>query len=103
MSPLLWCLIVDDQVTRLSRGRVYPQGYADDTEPSSSVEIPRTRCRSSYSGPSTPQPLGAARSMSLNPEVNEPILTMKRNLPDFFAPVFFEVTLHRSQPVSISG
>jgi hypothetical protein len=30
LSPLLWCLIVDELLARLSGGGVYAQGYADD-------------------------------------------------------------------------
>jgi hypothetical protein len=30
LSPLLWCLVVDDLLTRLSGGGVSIQGYADD-------------------------------------------------------------------------
>jgi hypothetical protein len=30
LSPLLWCLVVDDLLTRLSGGGVFNQGYADD-------------------------------------------------------------------------
>jgi len=30
LSPLLWCLVVDDLITRLSRSGVLIQGYADD-------------------------------------------------------------------------
>ena len=30
LSPLLWCLVVDELLARLSEGGVYAQGYADD-------------------------------------------------------------------------
>ena len=30
LSPLLWCLVVDELLERLSRGGVYAQVYADD-------------------------------------------------------------------------
>jgi hypothetical protein len=30
LSPLLWCLVVDELLARLSGGGVYAQGYADD-------------------------------------------------------------------------
>ena len=30
LSPLLWCLVVSELLTRLSVGGVYAQGYADD-------------------------------------------------------------------------
>jgi len=30
LSPLLWCLVVDDLLARLSGGGVFIQGYADD-------------------------------------------------------------------------
>jgi hypothetical protein len=30
LSLLLWCLVVDELIARLSRGGVYTQGYVDD-------------------------------------------------------------------------
>jgi len=30
LSPLLWCLGVDELIARLNRGGVYTQGYADN-------------------------------------------------------------------------
>jgi hypothetical protein len=30
LSPLLWCLVVNDFLARLSAGGVYAQSYADD-------------------------------------------------------------------------
>jgi len=30
LSPLLWCLVVDELLARLSGGGLYAQGYADD-------------------------------------------------------------------------
>jgi len=30
LSPLLWCLVVNDLLTRLSGGGVFIQGYTDD-------------------------------------------------------------------------
>jgi hypothetical protein len=33
LSPLLWCLVVDDLLARLSGNGVFIQGYTDDTSP----------------------------------------------------------------------
>jgi hypothetical protein len=30
LLPLLWCLVVDNLITRLSRSGIFIQGYADD-------------------------------------------------------------------------
>jgi hypothetical protein len=30
LSPLLWCLVVDELITGLNEGGIYVQGYADD-------------------------------------------------------------------------
>jgi len=30
LSPLLWCLVVDELIARLNGGGVYTQGYVDD-------------------------------------------------------------------------
>jgi hypothetical protein len=39
LSPLLWCLVVDELMASLSEGGVYAQGYADDMS-SSDRKIP---------------------------------------------------------------
>jgi hypothetical protein len=42
LSPLLWCLLVADLVTRLNGGRCIPSGgYADDIVSSSGGDIPK--------------------------------------------------------------
>ena len=39
LSPLLWCLVVNELLVRLNEGSVYAQGYADDLS-SSSGKLP---------------------------------------------------------------
>jgi len=52
LSPLLWCLVVNDLLTRLSGGGVFIQEYADDVF--SLWVNSQTRYQDSCSGPSQP-------------------------------------------------
>jgi hypothetical protein len=49
LSPLLWCLVVDDLLTRLSRGGIFIQGYKDDVFSRSANS--QRRYQDSCSGP----------------------------------------------------
>jgi hypothetical protein len=49
-SPLLWCLVVDDLLTRLSRSWIFIQGYADDMS-SCCGKIPKHGVRTHVMGP----------------------------------------------------
>jgi hypothetical protein len=40
LSPLLWCLVVDEMMARLNWSGVYTQGHADDMS-SSGGKIPK--------------------------------------------------------------
>jgi hypothetical protein len=42
LSPLLWCLVVDDLITRLSGSGVFSQGYADDIRLPAVGKFPNT-------------------------------------------------------------
>jgi len=42
LSPLLWCLIVDELLVRLNEGSVYVQGYGDDICLLVMVKFPNT-------------------------------------------------------------
>ena len=48
LSPLLWCLIVNELLARLNEGGVYTQGYADDICLLAVGKFP-TRYQGSYS------------------------------------------------------
>jgi len=42
LSPMLWCLVVDDLITRLSRSGIFIQGYADDIRLPAVGKFPNT-------------------------------------------------------------
>ena len=50
LSPLLWCLVVDELLTMLSERGVYARRYADDMSPSSG-KIPKHGIRAHSRGP----------------------------------------------------
>jgi hypothetical protein len=50
LSPLLWCLLVDDLLARLSESGVFIQGYADDIYVFSRWKISQTRYQDSCNG-----------------------------------------------------
>jgi hypothetical protein len=50
LSPLLWCLVVNDLITRLSGSGVFIQGYADDMS-SQGGQIPKHGIRTHAVGP----------------------------------------------------
>jgi hypothetical protein len=49
LSPLLWCLFVEELITRLNGGKIYAQGYADDMS-SSCGKIPEHSIRAHTMG-----------------------------------------------------
>jgi len=51
LSPLLWCLVVDDLIMRLSGSGIYIQGHADDTYVFLRWVNSQTRCQDSSSVP----------------------------------------------------
>jgi hypothetical protein len=51
LSPLLWCLVADELLTRLCGGGVYAQGYVDDV--CWRWENSQIQYRGSLSGPFT--------------------------------------------------
>jgi len=44
LSPLVWCLVVDDLIARLSGGGIYTQGYTDDICLHMVRKFPNTIC-----------------------------------------------------------
>jgi hypothetical protein len=53
LSPLLWCLVVNDLITRLSGSGIFIQGYAEDVCQLGGVTFP-TRYQNSCSRPFRP-------------------------------------------------
>jgi hypothetical protein len=50
LSPVLWCLVVDELLARLNRGGVYTKGYVDDICLLAMGKFPNT-VQGSYNGP----------------------------------------------------
>ena len=100
-SPVLWCLIVDDLITRLNRGGVYTQGYSDDICLLSVVEFPKT-----VSGLMqwAMRSWCTEISLSVNPDKMELIVfTRKRNISGFFELLSFGISPDNSISVKYHG
>ena len=104
LSPLLWCLVVDDLIARLSMGGVYCQDYADDICLLAVGKFPNTVSELMQRALHTVEKWCSRVGLSVNPDkTNLVIFTRKRKLSGFFEPLFFGVTLHRSESVKYLG
>jgi hypothetical protein len=100
LSPLLWCLVVDDLIARLSMGGVYCQGYADDICLLAVGKFPNTVSGLMKRALHTVEKWCGRVGLSVNPDKTDLVIfTRKRKLFGFFEPLFFGVTLHRSESV----
>ena len=96
LSPLLWCLVVDELLARLSGEGVYAQGYTDAICLLATGKFPNT-----ISG-LIQWALGnevwcGELSLSVNPDKTGLVaFTRKRTLPGFFQPRLFGRVLQRS-------
>ena len=104
LSPLLWCLVVDELLARLSEGGVHAQGYTDDTCLLAVGKFPNT-----VSG-LIQWTLGAVEAccvglgLSVNPDKTGLVaFTRKRKLSGFFEPRLFGKVLQRSMSVKYLG
>jgi len=101
---LLWCLVVDELLTRLNGGGVYTQGYADDICLLAVGKFPNT-----VSGPTqwalhTVEMWCNEFGLSVNPDKTGPVaFTSRRKLQEFYEPRLFGMTLHRSMSVKYLG
>jgi len=104
LSPLLWCLVVDELLARLNGGGVYTQGYADDICLLAVGKFPNT-----VSGPTqwalhTVEMWCNEFGLSVNPDKTGPVaFTSRRKLQEFYEPRLFGMTLHRSMSVKYLG
>jgi len=100
-SPVLWCLIADDQITRLNRGGVRTQGYANDICLLAVGKFPNM-----VSGlmQETIESWCSEIGLLVNPDKTELIVfTRKRNIFGFFERLFFGATLDNSMLVKYLG
>ena len=99
LSPLLWCLLVDELLTRLSGGEVYAQGYADICLLAVG-KFPNTVSGLMQWALGTVGAWCAVQCLLVNPDKTGVIaFTRKRKLPDFFQPRLFGKVLQRSMSV----
>jgi len=102
LSPLLWCLVVNDLLTRLSGGGVYIQGYADDICLLAVGKFPNTVSGLVQWALSTVEIWHNEVGLSANPDKTGLVaFTRKRKLQGFFEPQLFGVQLSLSGRSSI--
>ena len=91
LSPLLWCLVVDELLTRLSEGGVYAQGYADDICLLAVGKFPNAVYGLIQWALCTVEAWCVGFSLSVNPDKTGLIaFTRKRKLPVSLNPIYSE-------------
>ena len=104
LSPLLWCLVVDDLLARLSGNGVFIQGYTDDIRLLTMGKFPNTLSRLLKWALLTIETWCNKVGLSVNPNNTGFVaFTRKRKLPRFFEPQFFGVKLSLSGSVKYLG
>jgi hypothetical protein len=100
LSPLLWCLVVDDLITRLSGGGVFIQGYADDICLLTLGKFPNTVSGLMQWALSTVEIWCNKVGLSVNPDKTGLVaFTRKRKFQGFFEPQLSGVKLSLSGSV----
>jgi hypothetical protein len=104
LSPLPWCLVVDDLLARLSGNGVFIQGYTDDISLLVVGKFPDTVSELVQWALLTVQTQCNEVGLSVNPDKTGLVaLTSKRKLPAFFERQFFGVKLRLSKLVKYLG
>jgi len=100
LSPLLWCLVVDDLLARLSGSVVFIQGYAVDICLLAVGKFPNTVSGLMQWALSTVETWCNEVGLSVNSDETELVaFTGKRKLSGFFEPQFLGVKLSLSESV----
>jgi hypothetical protein len=100
LSSLLWCLVVNELLTRLNGGGVYTQGYADDICLLAVGKFPNTVSRLIQWALYTVETRCDKLGLSVNPDKTGLVaFTRRRKLLGFFEPCLFGMTLHCSMLV----
>jgi hypothetical protein len=103
-SPLLWCLVVNDLITRLSGSGVFIQGYADNICLIAVGKFPNTVSGLIQWALSTIEIWCNDVRLSVNPDKTGLVaFTRKRKLQGLFEPLLFGVTLRLSRSVKYLG
>jgi hypothetical protein len=101
---VLWCLVVDDLLARLSAGGVYAQGYAGDICLLGIGKFPNTVSGLIQWAQGTVEQWCGELGLSVNPDKTGLVaFTRKRKLNGFFQPRLFWKTLQRSTSVRYLG
>jgi hypothetical protein len=104
LSPLLWCLVVDDLIARLNTGGVYCQGYADDICLLAGGKFPNMVSELMQGALYTVERWCDEVGLSVNPgKTDLVVFTKKRKLNGFFELLLLGVTLHCSESVRYLG
>jgi hypothetical protein len=104
LSPLLWCLVVNELLARLNEGGVYTQGYADDICLLVVGKFQNTVTGLIQWALHTKEVWCDRLSLSDNPDKTGLVAFMRRRkLPGFFEPCLVGTTLHRSMLVKYLG
>ena len=97
LSPLLWCLVVNELSARLNVGGVYSQGYAGDICLPEVGKFPNMVPGLMQWALHTVEAWCDELGLSFNPDKTGPVaFTRRRKLSGFFEPRLFGTTLHRS-------
>ena len=87
LSPLLWCLVVNELLVRFNEGSVYAQGYAGDICLLAVGKFPNTVSRLIHWAQHTVELLCGGLGLSVNPATTGLVaFTRKRNFTGFFEP-----------------
>jgi len=104
LSPLLWCLVVNELLARLNEGGVYSQGYVDNICLLVVGKFPNTAPGLIQWAHYTVKAWCGELSMSVNPDKTGLVaFTRRRKLPGFFKLHLFGMTFHRSRSVKYLG
>jgi len=104
LSPLLWCLVVYDLITRLSGSGVFVQGYADDICLLAVGKFPNTVSGLMQWALSTVEIWCSEVGLSVNPDKTGLVaFTRKRKLHGVFEPRLSRVKLSLSGSVKYLG
>ena len=104
LSPLLWCLVVNEIITRLSGRGVFIQGYADDICLLAVGKFPNTVSGHMQWALSTVEIWCNEVGLSVNPDNTGLVaFTRKRKLQGFFEPKLSGAKLRLSGSVKYLG
>jgi hypothetical protein len=104
LSPLLWCLVVDDLMARLNMGGMYCQGYADDICLLAVGKFLNMVLELMQRALHTLETWCGEVGLLVNPDKTNLVVFMKkRKLFGFFEPLLFGVTVHHSELVRYLG